>query len=803
MIPEKTENAVFTYNTIALRGVVIFPRITTSFEIGRKSSIKAFKDAIEKDEPIFLVAQKDMAVVDPQNNDLVKVGVIAEIKHALRLPNGNYQLMIEGSKRAERYNSYYENDMLKSDIAIHEEAADDSPLARQKEEIAIRETLIIFDEYLKYVAKPSQEIINEVKQIKSASYLADFLASSFLINFEDRLTIIEEFDPIKRLEKLCKVFEKDIQLMQLEGSIQSKVRYRLQKSQREMYLREQLRAIQNELGIGENDEDEDVDEYTRMIQEAKIPDSVKEKLQEEANKLAKMPFGTPEATVIRNYIETCLELPWNKKSKDRMDIKLAEKYLNEDHDGLTKVKERILEFMSVKQLKPDLSGQILCLVGPPGVGKTSIARSIARATNRKYVRISLGGIKDEAEIRGHRRTYIGSMPGRITNALKIAGTSNPVILLDEIDKLTSNALGDPTSALLEVLDTEQNKAFRDNFIEIPIDLSECLFIATANTTETIPAPLLDRMEVIYMSSYSDSEKLSIAKNHLIPKQIKLNGLTKRMIKFTDDAIREIITSYTKENGVRGLEREIASLCRKTAKKIVNGECKSLEIDAKKVRELLGVEKFLPDKIYSQDEVGIVNGLAWTSLGGEMLRIEVLSMKGNGKLELTGHLGDVMKESAKAAISYIRKHAKELGIDEEFHSKVDLHIHVPEGAIPKDGPSAGITIATAIVSELSGRTVKQSVAMTGEITLTGRVLAIGGLKEKCMAAYKAGVKTVIIPYDNRNDIEEFDEEIKNGLTFVPVKNVSEVFEIALNKDNNSKDTQDENECGRIEPAQCGA
>lgn len=804
MIPEKIENAVYTYNTIALRGVVIFPGITTSFEIGRKTSIKAFKDAIEKEEPIFLVAQKDMAVVDPQNDDLVKVGVVAVIKHALRLPNGNYQLMIEGSKRAERYNSYYENDMLKSDIAIHEEVEDNSPEAKQKEEIAIKETLFIFDEYLKYVAKPSQEIINEVKAIKSASFLADFLASSFLINFDDRLTIIEEFNPLKRLEKLCKIFEKDIQLMQLEGSIQSKVRYRLQKSQREMYLREQLRTIQNELGISDNDENEDGDEYTKLIEEAKIPQSVKEKLQEEANKLSKMPFGTPEATVIRNYIETCLELPWSKKSKDRLDIRLAEKYLNEDHDGLTKVKERILEFMAVKQLKPDLSGQILCLVGPPGVGKTSIARSIARATNRKYVRISLGGIKDEAEIRGHRRTYIGSMPGRITNALKIAGTSNPVILLDEIDKLTSNALGDPTSALLEVLDSEQNKAFRDNFIEIPIDLSECLFIATANTTETIPAPLLDRMEVIYMSSYSDSEKLSIAKNHLIPKQIKLNGLTKRMIKFTDDAINEIITSYTKENGVRGLEREIAALCRKTAKLIVNGECKSLEIDKNKVRELLGVEKFLPDRIYDEDEVGIVNGLAWTSVGGEMLRIEALSMKGNGHLELTGHLGDVMKESAKAAISYIRKHAKELGIDEDFNSKVDLHIHVPEGAIPKDGPSAGITIATAIVSELSGRTVKQSIAMTGEITLTGRVLAIGGLKEKSMAAYKSGVKTVIIPYDNRNDINEFDEEIKNGLTFIPVKNISEVFELAINKDEDkNRDTQDENESGRVEPAQCGA
>lgn len=777
MTPEKIQKAINTYNTIALRGVVVFPNITTSFEVGRKKSIKTFKDAYDREEPVFLVAQKDLAVVDPQNDDLAKVGVVAVVKHALKLSNGNYQLMVEGLHRGERYNSYYDDGVLKSDVALIEEKLTDEE--KEKEEAAISETLLVFNELLKFVAKPSPEVIDEVRNIKSASYLADFLTSSFVINFDDRLVVIEENNPLVRLDKLNRIFEKDIQLMQLEGSIQTKVKYRLQKSQRDIYLREQLRTIQNELGIGDDENDDD-DEYSKLIEEAKIPDTVKEKLHAEAEKLEKMPFGTPEATVIRNYIETCLELPWDKKSKDRVDINLAEEILNKDHDGLTKVKERILEFMAVKRLKPDLSGQILCFVGPPGVGKTSVARSIARATNRKYVRISLGGIRDEAEIRGHRRTYIGSMPGRIINALKLAGTSNPVILFDELDKLTSDAHGDPTSALLEVLDTEQNMAFRDNFIEIPVDLSQCLFIATANTTETIPPPLLDRMEIIFMSSYSDSEKLSIAKNHLIPKQIKKHGLNKRMIRFKDEAINEIITSYTKENGVRGLEREIATICRKTAKCIVAGECKTLTINKKKVCEFLGTEKFLPDRVYKKDEVGIVNGLAWTYLGGEMLRIEALSMKGSGHLELTGHLGDVMKESAKAAISYIRKHSDKLGIDEEFYSSKDLHIHVPEGAIPKDGPSAGITIATAIVSELSGRSVKQDIAMTGEITLTGRVLPIGGLKEKSMAAYKSGAKTVIIPYDNRNDINEFDEEIKQGLTFVPVKHVSEVFKLAFNK-----------------------
>ena len=545
-----------------------------------------------------------------------------------------------------------------------------------------------------------------------------------------------------------------------------------------MYLREQLKAIQSELNMSESEAGDEFDEYHDKIRAAKLPAEVRDRLFAESAKLAKMPFGTPEATVIRNYIETCLELPWNRRTKDRVNIKLAQKILDEDHDGLTKVKDRILEFMAVKQLSPELDGQIICLVGPPGVGKSSIAKSIARAMNRKYVRISLGGIRDEAEIRGHRKTYIGSMPGRIVTALKTAGSSNPVMLLDEVDKLTMDAHGDPTSALLEVLDTDQNRQFRDHFIEVPVDLSECVFIATANTTETIPAPLLDRMEVIYMDSYSDSEKLSIAKNHLIPRQLKRHGLTKRNLSFTDGGIKKIIESYTKESGVRNLEREIASVCRKTAKEIVSSGVKSHKVDENAVTALLGAEKFLPDRIYPQDEVGIVNGLAWTSLGGELLRVEVLSMRGTGNLELTGHLGDVMKESARASVSYIRKHAESLGIDPDFYKNLDLHIHVPEGAIPKDGPSAGVAITTAIISELSGRPVRQDVAMTGEITLTGRVLQIGGLKEKSQAAYKAGARRVIIPKDNLKDIEEFDDDVKNALEFIGVTHYTEIPAIAF-------------------------
>ncbi len=769
------DTEITTLNTIALRGIVIFPGTTASFEIGRKISVNALKNVLKTGEPVFLVTQHDPAVTDPQASDLMRTGVIAQVVHSVKLDDGGYQIVVDGIERADRIDTAISDEVIKCNVKERSPKRISSFIQEKR---AIKELFDVFSEYLNYISKPSDKILEEANGIIDPSHLSDFLASNFVVNFDERKQLLEEYDTVKRIRNLCAIFQKDIEIFNLENNIQQKVRYNLQKQQRDMYLREQMRAIKSELGEDVSDDMEDGDEYYSKIKGADLPVDVAEKLLSENSKLSKMPFGTPEATVIRNYIETCLELPWSKKSKDRVDISVAKKILDKDHDGIQKVKDRILEFLAVKQLKSDLKGQILCFVGPPGVGKTSIAKSIAKATNRKFARISLGGIRDEAEIRGHRRTYIGSMPGRVINALKLAGTSNPVILFDELDKLTKDSHGDPTSAMLEVLDTEQNSTFRDNFIEIPVDLSECLFIATANTTDTIPAPLLDRLEVINMDSYSDKEKLAIAKHHLVPKQLKLHGLKAAQCKITDDAIRELITCYTRESGVRNLEREVASLCRKSAKQIVEGANK-ITITVDVLHSMLGPAKFIPDKIYKDDEVGIVNGLAWTYLGGDMLRIECSSMKGNGKLELTGHLGDVMKESARAAVSYIRKHSDELGVDPEFSNNRDIHIHVPEGAIPKDGPSAGITIATALLSELTGRTVKQDVCMTGEITLTGRVLAIGGLKEKSMAAYKSGAKKVIIPFENTSDITTFDSEVKEAIEFIPVKHISEVFKIALN------------------------
>ena len=764
--------------TIALRGIVVFPSIITSFEIGRKQSINALKQAEKNDGLVFLVAQTDPSVLEPTDEDLQKVGVLARINNSFRLPNGNYQVVVDGVKRAELQNVSMENDALIASVFVKEFRYNDVDVIEQLE--AMKEAWAAITEYLKYAPNQSNELTESARSINDAGSLADYLASSYLVKAEDRQSILDIYNPLDRIKRFTEIIRTELEYMYLDTDMANKVRIHLQKNQRDNYLREQLRVIQSELGMSdEEDFLTDQQELTVKIEERALPAEVKTKLLKEASKLNKMPFGSQEASVIRNYIEVCLELPWEKSSKDRLDVEKARAILESDHDGLKKVKERILEYIAVKQLTDDIGGQILCLVGPPGVGKTSIVKSIARALNRKYVRIALGGVRDEADIRGHRKTYVGSMPGRIVRGLKLAGTINPVMLLDEIDKLTKDAHGDPASALLEALDSEQNKAFRDHFLELPLDLSRCMFITTANSVDTIPSALLDRLELIYMDSYSENEKLSICKNHLIPKQLKKHGLTKRSLTFTDEGILTLINSYTKEAGVRNLEREIANLCRKVAKLIVNGEGKRYTASSALVKKLLGAERFTPEKIYAEDEVGVVNGLAWTALGGEMLRIEALAMNGTGKLELTGNLGDVMKESARAAISYIRANNKALSVSDDFSVKKDIHVHVPEGAVPKDGPSAGISIACALVSALSGKAVKQSVAMTGELTLTGRVLKIGGLKEKAMAAYKAGVSTVIIPEENLNDVEEFDSVVKDTLKFVPVRRFSEVVGVALN------------------------
>lgn len=764
-------------DTISLDNVVIYPNITTTFELRDLVSFAALKSAHAKNEMVFLVTeyQSDDGT---GNVALYNVGVVSRIEKIVKLSETKYQVVAEGLFRA-RIVSLDSSDGLIATV----EKIETKEYDHNDDVTSLRfRALVAYKKYLQFVPHPSEELMSAINQTEDIGYLADALASTMIVRLQTKQKILEISDPVERLRTVCDDLDKESTLFEMEVELTTKVKQKFAKTQRDAFLREQLSVIKSELGMDEDDEDDDFidddSEYKTAIKNARLPDEVREKLRKEASKLSKMMFGSSEASVIRSYLDTCLELPWLELSDDRSDIEEAKKILEEDHDGLEKVKTRILEYLAVRNMTNDSYSQILCLVGPPGVGKTSIARSIATAMNRKYVRIALGGVRDEAEIRGHRRTYVGSMPGRIITGIKQAGTRNPLILLDEIDKLTKDNHGDPSSALLEVLDSDQNKSFRDNFIELPFDLSKCMFIATANTTETIPPALLDRMELIEMNGYTDDEKLSIAKNHLIPKQLKAHGLTKKMLKFNDEAITKIMNAYTHESGVRNLEREIGNVCRKFAKMYVDGTRKTMTVTPKNVKELLGAEIFDEEKRYGCDEVGVVNGLAWTQLGGDLLHIETLSMQGTGKVELTGSLGDVMKESAHAAISYLRKHSGEYGIDENFYKERDIHIHVPEGAIPKDGPSAGITMTTAILSELSGKKVKQSVAMTGEITLTGRVLRIGGLKEKAFAAYKAGVDTVIIPKDNARDIPELDKVVRDTITFIPVENYSEVPKVAL-------------------------
>lgn len=759
---------------IPLRGIVAFPSLPINFELERDISKLACEAAEKDDMIVFLLTQKDINTDAPTETDLYTVGCVAKIKQTLKKPAGNIRVIAEGLCRGTVSKIYNENGYLTAEV-ISKTIHGDFSKNDLRTEALIQETLAALNEMLRFIPSSSDEFLVAANSITNPGLLADFIASNVFIRYQDKETILEEYDPVRRAEQAIILMENEIKLLEMGMDIQRKVKKAVDDNQREYYLREQLKVIENELGI-----DDDVDEYTKKLEKLKLPDEVRQKLDRELLRLEKTPQGSPEASVIRNYLDVCIEIPFGKRSKDRLDINAARKILDADHEGLKKIKDRILEYLAVKQLNPDLKNQIICFVGPPGVGKTSLVASIAKAMKRKYVRVSLGGIRDESDIRGHRKTYIGSMPGRIITALTQAGTLNPVMLLDEIDKMCSDAHGDPASALLEVLDSEQNKAFRDHFVELPVDLSECMFIATANTLDTVPRPLIDRMEIIELNTYTPSEKLAIAKNHLIPKQLKRHGLSKRIVKISDDAVSEIITGYTRESGVRNLEREIASICRKAAKRVVEEEIKSVSISAGDIKDYLGPRKIIDEAMSKKNLVGVTNGLAYTEVGGDLLKVEALAIDGNGKIELTGTLGDVMKESARIAVSYIRAHAAEFGIVGDFYKTKDLHIHVPEGAVPKDGPSAGVTITTSLVSALSGIPVRADIAMTGEITLTGRVLAIGGLREKSTAAYTMGIRTILIPRDNVRDIPELDPAVIKEVKFIPCDTVDDVLKNALER-----------------------
>ena len=768
---EKIEQ--LTLPVIALRGIVAFPGVTLSFECENGESIKAAEAAFETDSMVLLCSAKDLSdEQDPRK--LFKVGTVAKIKQSVKTPEGNMRIIAEGYTRASvsefrRFADYLCADAISKVVAMSDEDS-------LRSEAYMRAMLSEVEALVKLLPSVSDDVLMTARSIKTPALLADFIASNILVKYEDKQKILECFEPVKRIEILIALLESEAEMLEYELNIHKKVRENLGRNQKEYYLREQIRVIQDELGDGA---DSEIEEYHKKISSAKLPDEISEKLHKETDRLAKVPFGSAESSVIRSYLDVCLELPWSASTKDRVNVSAAKKILDADHDGMEKIKERILEFLAVKQLNPELKNQIICLVGPPGVGKTSIAASVARAMNRKYVRVSLGGIRDEADIRGHRKTYIGAMPGRIINALTQAKVNNPLILLDEIDKLTRDAHGDPSSALLEVLDGEQNKNFRDHFIEMPFDLSNCVFIATANKLDTIPRPLLDRMEVIKLSAYTRTEKLAIAKHHLLPKQLKRHGMTKKKLRIENGAIEEIIDCYTKEAGVRNLERSLADVIRKAAKKSVeNPELQKITVTASDVKDYLGERKLLPERISEYDEIGTVNGLAYTEAGGDVLKVEALILEGNGKIEVTGSLGNVMKESSKLAVSCVRAISAEYGIPADFFTKHDIHIHFPEGAVPKDGPSAGVTMVTAILSAITGTPVKREVAMTGEISLRGKVLAIGGLREKTMAAYSAGITTVLIPSDNTRDFDELDEAVKKSIEFIPCKNISDVLANAL-------------------------
>lgn len=770
------QREISTIPALALRGLVIFPGMLLQFDVGRRKSIQALEKAMEEDQLIFLVTQKNLGDNDPEGDQIYSMGVVAKIKQVIRRSDDGVRLFAEGLYRASITSYESENPLLLVNVKKVETLPSRST---RRAEALIRYTQNLFEQFIQNYTHIPPDIVIGVVQKKDCGELADYIASNIMFDFEEKQTILEELHPVRRLEKLSAILKKETQVLSIETQISEKAKEQIDRNQREYFLREQMKAISYELGEDDNPQQE-ADELRERIEKLGLPKAQHDKLIKECDRLSKMPDGSHEGSVIVSYLETCLELPWNVSSKEHINLNKARRVLDRDHYGLQKVKERILEILAVKKLSPDVHGQIICLVGPPGVGKTSIAHSIAEAIGRKYVRVSLGGVRDESDIVGHRRTYIGSMPGRIINALKQAGTNNPLLLLDEIDKMGSNFRGDPSASLLEVLDSEQNNSFYDHYIDMPFDLSNVLFITTANDASAIPEPLYDRMDVITLGSYTHLEKYNIAVKHLIPKQLKKHGITAAQLKITPAAVHQLIDGYTREAGVRTLERSIASLCRKCATYFVEDSKRKITVNPKKLEELLGAEKFKKENQNKNDMVGLVNGLAWTSVGGTLLPIEVAVMDGTGKLQLTGSLGDVMKESARTAISCIRTRADAFGINHDFYNKYDIHIHAPEGAIPKDGPSAGTAMATAITSALCNIPIRHDVAMTGEITLLGRVLPIGGLKEKTMAAYRSGIKTVIIPSDNVSDLEEIDATVKESIQFKPVEKIDQVLKIALTK-----------------------
>lgn len=766
----ETYGNIYNLPVLPLRGLVVFPKTMLHFDVGRKQSQTAINIAMKRDQLIFLVTQKNPAVKEPKANDLFSTGVVARIVQVLRQPDDTTRVIVEGLYRA------YIDDFIDNKRCLFARVCcyDNSEQPQSTHEIAlIRQIKGTFDNFARLVPKLNSDILFRVATCDNGGELADFIAGNALPDFNDKQLILETTDVIERLETLLDIMNQEIYILQIEEKIGERAKERIDKSQREYFLREQKSVIEEELGESDNPTTES-EEYKQKIKALKLPEDSEKYLLKECDKLSKMPMGSHDVPVICTYLDTILDLPWNNSTKDNLNLKQLEKKLDKNHYGLNKVKERIVEQMAVRKLNPEIKGQIICLVGPPGVGKTSIAQSLSEAIGRKSARIALGGVRDEAEIRGHRKTYIGAMPGRIINAIKTAGTNNPIIILDEIDKLGADYKGDPTSALLEVLDGEQNNKFVDHYIDIPFDLSKVMFITTANDASRIPAPLFDRMEVIEIGSYTREEKFNIAKKHLVPKQIKECGLTPDVVKFTQKGIYTLIDYYTREAGVRRLEQEIAKLIRKFAVEYVKGEKETVKFTDKNISDYLGAQKFTDEKLGETDEIGVVNGLAWTAVGGTLLPIEVSVMPGDGKIILTGSLGDVMQESAKAAVTCIRAHSEFLNIDSDFYKEKDIHIHAPEGAVPKDGPSAGITMTTAIYSALSMRAVRRDIAMTGEITLRGKILKIGGLKEKTMAAYKAGIKKVYIPKSNLADLEEIDSVVKDNIEFIPCEYFTEVI-----------------------------